>query len=149
MNNQEPSLRLEFEEIENKLQDPAIFSSKEYPKLAKRRQELSDVIELFNKKNSLEKELIDTEALLSNSDAEMVELAKEEIPRIQNEIEQNLEGLRSALIPKDENDSRDVIIEIRAAAGGDESSLFAAELYRMYVTVIYILRSFIEHQNCS
>ena len=56
MNNQEPSLRLEFEEIENKLQDPAIFSSKEYPKLAKRRQELSDVIELFNKKNSLEKE---------------------------------------------------------------------------------------------
>jgi len=133
MNNQEPSLRQEFEEIENKLQDPNIFSSKEYPKLAKRRQELTDVIELFDKKNSLEKELNDAESLLGNSDAEMVELAKEEIPRIQNEIEKNLEDLRAALIPKDENDSRDVIIEIRAAAGGDESSLFAAELYRMYV----------------
>ena len=133
MNNQEPSLREEFAVIEDKLQDPSIFSSKEYPKLAKRRQELSEVIVLFDKKNVLEKELNETNSLLDNPDAEMVELAKEEIPRINEEIEKNLEELRTILIPKDENDSRDVIIEIRAAAGGDESSLFAAELYRMYV----------------
>ena len=133
MNNQEEKLRTELEEIEVKLEDSTIFSSKEYPKIAKRRQELSEIVSLFDKKNGLNAQLSEANELLGSGDPEMTNLAKEEISDINNQLESIDESLKDALIPKDENDSRDAIIEIRAAAGGDEASLFAAELYRMYI----------------
>ena len=133
MNNQEEKLRTELEEIEVKLEDSSIFSSKEYPKIAKRRQELSEIVSLFDKKNGLNAQLSEANELLGSGDPEMTNLAKEEISDINNQLESIDESLKDALIPKDENDSRDAIIEIRAAAGGDEASLFAAELYRMYI----------------
>ena len=133
MNNQEEKLRTELEEIEVKLEDSSIFSSKEYPKIAKRRQELSEIVSLFDKKNGLNAQLSEANELLGSGDPEMTNLAKEEISDINNQLESIDESLKDALIPKDENDSRDEIIEIRAAAGGDEASLFAAELYRMYI----------------
>jgi peptide chain release factor 1 len=133
MNNQEEKLRTELEDIEVKLEDSSIFSSKEYPKIAKRRQELSEIISLFNKRNGLNTQLSEANELLGSGDPEMTNLAKEEISDINNQLESIDESLKDALIPKDENDSRNAIIEIRAAAGGDEASLFAAELYRMYI----------------
>lgn len=112
--------------------DASIFSSPDYPKLAKRQKYLEDAIELANQIEKLRSDKIEAEELAS-SDDEMAELAKEELLEIAEKLE-NLEAkLLEMLIPKDPNDDKNAIIEIRAGAGGDEASLFASELYKMYV----------------
>jgi peptide chain release factor 1 len=132
MDNKEQNLRTEFAELEAKLQDPAIFGDKNYPKLAKRRSELESIIALFDERAKLNSDKASAQEFKSSSDAELQQMAMTEL----QDLEAKLEGIESklaeALTPKDPNDDRDVIIEIRAAAGGDESSLFAGELYRMY-----------------
>jgi peptide chain release factor 1 len=133
MNNQEDELRKELNEINIKLEDSSIFASKNYPKIAKRRQEIIDVIELFDEKKSINKNLKQAHEILNGSDSEMSSMAKEEIDELEIQLEKINNSLNDALIPKDINDSKNVIIEIRAAAGGDEASLFAAEIYRMYI----------------
>ncbi|MEI7674793.1 MAG: peptide chain release factor 1 [bacterium] len=133
MNNQEENLRNEISEIDLKLEDSSIFSSKEYPKIAKRRQEISDILDLFDEKKSNTEKLKQAHEMLNGSDTEMSNMAKEEIEELNLQMESINNSLNDALIPKDPNDSKNVIIEIRAAAGGDEASLFAAEVYRMYV----------------
>jgi len=133
METKEQNLRAEFAELEQKLQDPAIFSDKSYPKLAKRRTELGRIIALFDEKHALVKAQTEAEALARGSDSELAELAKSELAELEQKIESNDTQLTEVLMPKDPNDERDVIIEIRAAAGGDESALFAGELYRMYI----------------
>lgn len=132
MESKEQQLRAELEELGQKLQNPAIFSDKNYPKLAKRRGELERIVELFNEKMMLGKAKADAEEMLSGGDAELAELAKLELDELEGRKSANESMLAEALTQKDPNDERDVIIEIRAAAGGDESSLFAGELYRMY-----------------
>src|SRR5579862_3881211 len=121
--NQEETLRQELNDLQKKLQEPAIYSSKEYPRLAKRQAELAKLIELYNAKQQKQKELSDAKA-----DPELAELISE----LEEDLISIETSLAEALTPKDLNDERDCIIEIRAAAGGDESSLFAGELYRMY-----------------
>lgn len=133
MEQKETLFRQELQHIEDRLQDPSIFSSKEYPKLAKRRQFLENTIALFDERNQIAKSRQDAQEMAQGSDAELAELAKLELEELESRHEKNQEQLREALTPKDPNDDRDVVIEIRAAAGGDEASLFAAELYRMYV----------------
>jgi peptide chain release factor 1 len=133
MNNQEENLRKEISEIDLKLEDSSIFSSKDYPKIAKRRQEISDILDLFDEKKSNTEKLKQAHEMLNGSDTEMSNMAKEEIEELNLQMESINNSLNDALIPKDPNDSKNVIIEIRAAAGGDEASLFAAEVYRMYV----------------
>ena len=133
MNNQEDELRKELTEINIKLEDSSIFASKNYPKIAKRRQEIIDVIELFDEKNLINKNLKQAHEILNGPDSEMSSMAKEEIEELEIQLEKINSSLNDALIPKDINDSKNVIIEIRAAAGGDEASLFAAEVYRMYI----------------
>jgi len=126
-------LRAELAELTERLNDPAIFSSKEYPKLAKRRGDLESTVALFDEREQLKKSQAEAEELAASSDADMAELAKSELEELNPKITANEEALRAALTPKDPNDDRDVVVEIRAAAGGDEASLFAGELYRMYV----------------
>lgn len=133
MEQKEAALRAELTELTDRLNDPSIFSSKEYPKLAKRRQELETVLDLFDQRATLRKSRDQAEALAAGDDAELVELAKSELAEVDEKIASNDAALQEALTPKDPNDDRDVVIEIRAAAGGDEASLFAADLYRMYV----------------
>ena len=124
----------EFKQIDQKLIDPNIVSNQsEYKKLMIRRSELDPVVQAFTKfmdaKNNLEeaKLLVDSE-----SDSEMKEFYQNEIQTSKQTME-SLEGeLKLALVPKDPNDYKNCIIEIRAGAGGDEASLFAAELARMY-----------------
>lgn len=130
MDKKEQELRDELEELEQKLQDPAIYSDKGYPKLAKRKAGLDELIALFDEKQQLAKDKVAAEEL--KSDDEMREMAETELAELDKKISANDEKLREALTPSDPNNDRDVIIEIRAAAGGDESSLFAGELYRMY-----------------
>ncbi|HEX3568071.1 MAG TPA: peptide chain release factor 1 [Candidatus Saccharimonadales bacterium] len=133
MEQKEQSLRDEFTQIETKLQDPAIFSQPEYPKLAKRRQELETTLQLFDKRRDLLKRQADANELLAQNDPDMTELAEMERDEVAEKFTANDAALQEALTPKDPNDDRDVVMEIRAAAGGDEASLFAADLYRMYV----------------
>jgi len=133
MEQKEQLLRDEFTGLEKQLEDPSIFSDKNYPKLARRRQELENLLLLFDKKNVLAKAKADTKELLGSSDTELAALARTELEELEQSIVQNDATLIEALTPVDPNNERDVIIEIRAAAGGDESSLFAGELYRMYI----------------
>ena len=133
MEQKEQALRQELAELRTRLEDPTIFSSKEYPKLAKRQRELETLVGLFDERARLLKSRDEAETLTHGSDADLAELATSELEALAVAIERNEEQLREALTPKDPNDDRDVIVEIRAAAGGDEASLFAADLYRMYV----------------
>jgi peptide chain release factor 1 len=133
MEQKEQQLRTELHELEDRLSDPTIFSSKEYPRLAKRRQLLERIVNLFDNRNQINQQRQEAKDLLQSGDEEMVELAKTELEELENDAATNDMALQEALTPKDPNDDRDVVIEIRAAAGGDEASLFGADLYRMYV----------------
>jgi peptide chain release factor 1 len=131
MHEKERNLRQEYEELQNRLKDSAIFSSKQYPKIAKRQKELEDVLALFDKLNQLQSDEKQSQELIGGG-GELAELATQELKELKAKKLVAEQALNDALIPKDPNDDRDVILEIRAAAGGDEASLFAAELYRMY-----------------
>lgn len=133
MDQKEQSLRVELTELQSRLDDPNIFSQKDYPKLAKRRTELEDILELFDARKKMLEDKASAEGLLDSSDSELQEMANLELQELEPKLLQNEETLNDALTPKDPNDERDVIVEIRAAAGGDEASLFAADLYRMYM----------------
>lgn len=132
MEEKEQQLRAELAELEQQLQDPTIYSDKGYPKLAKRKAELDELAGLFDMITKLKKNKADAEKLLVSSDDEMKELARYEVAAAEKGLDDNEKKLQELLTPTDPNNDRDVIIEIRAAAGGDESSLFAGELYRMY-----------------
>lgn len=132
MDQKEQQLRHELSELDVKLQDPDIYSDKSYPRLARRKNELESIIKLFDEKTRLEKARHSAEELQKNKDSELANMATMELDELKVKLENNEERLIEALTPQDPNNNRDVIIEIRAAAGGDESSLFAGELYRMY-----------------
>ncbi|MCA9331423.1 peptide chain release factor 1 [Candidatus Saccharibacteria bacterium] len=132
MREKEQPLRKELQSLRTKLQDPTIYSSKEYPKLAKRVSELEHIVELFDERAKLEKLRCQAVDLINSGD-ELAELAQEELQSTKEALLANEAKIAEALTPKDPNDDKDVIIEIRAAAGGDESGIFAGELYRMYV----------------
>lgn len=131
MDQKEQELRTELAELQAKLQDPTIFSDPSYPKLAKRQSDVEQVIALFDEKKALEKKHKEASELVNGND-ELAILAQEELHETESALAINEARLTEALVPKDPNDERDAIIEIRAAAGGDEASLFAGDLYRMY-----------------
>src|SRR5256885_9326266 len=132
MEQKEQALRAELSELEGRLSDPDIFSSKEYPKLAKRRQMLEEIVGLFHEMHTLKDQITQAQEL-ADGGGELSELALEELRDLERRRLSVQQALESALTPKDPNDERDVVIEIRAAAGGDEASLFAGDLYRMYI----------------
>lgn len=133
MNDKETKLRAELIELDTKLQNPAIFSEKNYPKLAKRRAELEHLVSLFDQHASLIDAKSQAEQIIATNHGELADLAHLELSDLKEKITANEAELNDALTPVDPNNERDVIIEIRAAAGGDESGLFAGELYRMYI----------------
>ncbi|MEK7561587.1 MAG: peptide chain release factor 1 [Patescibacteria group bacterium] len=130
MESKEKELRAEYEGLQAKLQDPSIFSSKDYPTLARRQGQLETIINLFDHKKNLSTQL--EEAKKMAADEELAEMVETEVKKLEKELGDVNEKLTEALLPKDVNDERDAMIEIRAAAGGDEASLFGGELFRMY-----------------
>lgn len=130
--NKEQALRNELAELQNELQDPAIFSSSRYPKLAKRQSELEKTIDLFDSLSTLRKQEKEAELLSKDGDPEISAMAKDELSEIATRKASTESELAELLTPKDPNDERDAIVEIRGAAGGDEASLFAGDLFRMY-----------------
>ncbi len=132
MDHKEQSLRQEHESLKAKLDDPGIYSSKEYPALARRAAELAKIIELFDSRKALTSEIREAEVLETGDDDELALLARGELEKLRSQLEENQRLLSEVLTPKDPNDERNAVVEIRAAAGGDEAALFAADLYRMY-----------------
>lgn len=123
-----------FEELGRLMADPEIVLDHErLQKISKERAGLEEQVNLYREYRSVMKNLQDTEAMLKdNLDSEMQALVREEIEGLKGKKESLLEALKLSLAPKDPRDSRDVIMEIRGGTGGDEASLFAADLFRMY-----------------
>lgn len=118
--------------IESFLASPSAYSDPDFSKKNKRLSELNSIIDTANLRDEIEKQL--NEALeLSKGDDELAELAASEVENLELKLLNIENDLYLLLSPKDPNDEKDVIIEIRAGAGGDEASLFAGELYRMYL----------------
>ena len=126
----ESKFRQEFTELADRMTDPSLFGTPEMVKVAKRQAELTPLIELYDRRRKLEDDLANSRKLID--DPELGDLARDEIPGLEEALERVAEQLRLALVPKDPRDAKNAIIEIRAGAGGDEASLFAGELYRMY-----------------
>lgn len=122
----------ELVQLKAKLSDPTYFSSREYPKTAKRIAELESIVACFERIVQLNAQLLEAEELAKGSD-ELSELARLEVIETTEKRIASERELQELLIPKDPNNEKDCIVEIRAGAGGDEASLFAAELYKMYV----------------
>src|SRR5512132_1846169 len=121
-----------FEELTHQLSDPAVASSGErFRKVSKERASIEATVNALRDYRKLLQDVADNEALLA--DAELREMAKEELATLRPRLEPAEEQLKLLLVPKDPNDEKDVILEIRARAGGDEAGLFAAELLRMYL----------------
>jgi peptide chain release factor 1 len=132
MDKKELNLRDELSSIDEQFTDPSIFSTSKYPKLAKRKNEIELILALFDRKITIEKVLFENEKLLNSSDVDLAELAKIENDELNAKKITIDQAIIDSLVPKDPNDEKNMIIEIRAAAGGDEASLFASELLKMY-----------------
>lgn len=122
------------EELDRMMADPEIaVDYSRIQELAKEQAQLREVVELSRELRAIESEANDLEMLLrEESDPELTELAREELAELETRRESTEQALKLALIPKDPNDEKNVIVEIRAGTGGDEAGLFAADLYRMY-----------------
>jgi peptide chain release factor 1 len=128
-------IELKFERLTNDLADPEVSQNAvRLQKVAKERSQLEPLVDTYRTYKKVRSELQEDEALASNGeDPDIKAMAKEELPRLKHEIGQLEVRLKVLLLPKDPNDERNVILEIRAGAGGDEASLFAGELMRLYL----------------
>lgn len=122
-----------FREVEGLLSDPSVISDqKRYRELTKEHADLSDVVEVYGQYKQTCNDIEGNRELLQDSDPDMKELAKAELPELEKRQTELEEQLRLLLLPKDPNDDKNIILEIRAGTGGDEAALFAADLFRMY-----------------
>jgi peptide chain release factor 1 len=123
-----------FDEINQKLSDPEIISAQdEYRKLMKEFSELQELVEKYREYKKVKSEIAEARELLDGElDKEFRELVQLEFDEAREKLEQIEADLKVLLTPKDPNDNRNVIVEIRGGAGGDEAALFAADLFRMY-----------------
>lgn len=125
-------LQLEHDELTSFLSSPSAYTDPNYTAKNKRLTELDNLLAKAKLRKNLEEQL-DEAKELSNGNDELAEIAKNEVIDIESRLQKLEEELFSMLAPKDPNDEKNIIVEIRAGAGGDEASLFAAELYRMYL----------------
>jgi peptide chain release factor 1 len=123
-----------YNEILQKMSDPEVVNNREeYKKLAQEHSYLEPIVKKSEKFSEIRRQLKeDKDILINQPDEELVELAKEEIPVLEEELGQLVEDIRLLLVPPDPNDEKNVIIEIRAGTGGDEAAIFAGDLFRMY-----------------
>ena len=128
-------LVLRYEEVMNLLSEPDVANDNaRFRSLMKEQAELAPIVEAYKEYSAHKQNIEDSLALLEEeTDEEMKELAKEELNDSKAEVERLEQELKILLLPKDPNDDKNVIVEIRAGAGGEEAALFAAEIYRMYV----------------
>ena len=122
-----------FNELTAKMTDPIVINdSDEYRKVAKAQSELSELVSKFREWKKADRELAESRVMLNETDPDLREMAAFEVTRLEPEVAAIESDLRVLLLPQDPNDEKNVIIEIRKGAGGDEASLFAGEVFRMY-----------------
>ena len=128
-------LLVRFEEVLNELGEPGVTDNQErFQKLMKEQSELQPIVDAYKEYKDNKETIQDSLSMLEEEkDEEMREMLKEELSDAKKRVEELEKELKILLLPKDPNDSKNVIVEIRAGAGGDEAALFAAEIYRMYV----------------
>ena len=122
-----------YNALEADLGDPEVVrNQKAYQTYAKEHSMLTPITTAFRKHQSLQDEILDNQSLLDDPDFEIRQLAKEELDNLSSNLSKIEQNLKSLLIPKDRNDDKNILLEIRAGTGGDEAALFASDLFRMY-----------------
>jgi peptide chain release factor 1 len=122
-----------YEELGEQLALPDIISDQQkYQKIAKQHRDLQDVVEKYREYRQLQIGIADAKAMADETDPDIRAMAEEELAQLEERLPKIEEDLKLSLLPKDPNDEKNVILEIRAGTGGDEASLFAAEMFRMY-----------------
>lgn len=123
-----------YEKLNELLSDPAIISdSNKLREYSKEQSDIQETVEVYREYKDVREQLKDAKAMLEDKlDAEMREMVKEEVSELESQEKTLSERLKILLVPKDPNDDKNVIVEVRGAAGGDEAALFAGDLYRMY-----------------
>ncbi|MBN2343578.1 MAG: peptide chain release factor 1 [Deltaproteobacteria bacterium] len=122
-----------FEEIEQKLCDPDVISNREsFTKLSRERADLEEIVPVFREYKKILADIEECRESLSSGDKELEELAQMELPELNDRKADTEKRLQWLLLPKDPNDAKNIILEVRAGTGGDEAALFAADLFRMY-----------------
>lgn len=144
-------LLIRLEEILSELQEPDVASDQNrFRKLMKEQNDLTPIVEAYKEYKACRQNVEDSLQMLEEeSDEELRELAKEELNSSRDRIEELEQELKILLLPKDPNDEKNVIVEIRAGAGGDEAALFAAEIYRMYLHYAESRRWKVELVECE
>ena len=128
------AIKARFEELGVALTNPAIVSdNKKYKQLSKEYRDLEKIVIVRDKYAKTLDDITFNKEVMNSDDEEMREMAKEELPQLQEQKEQLEKTIRTMLIPKDPQDEKNAILEIRAGTGGDEASLFAGDLLRMYL----------------
>ncbi|MFA4874658.1 MAG: peptide chain release factor 1 [bacterium] len=123
-----------YEELTSQLSDPAVLADQQkFSKIAKERSDLAELVNAFRRhRRAIEALAGNKEIMAQESDADLREMARAEIPSLEAEISELEQRLRILLLPKDPTDEKNILIEIRAGTGGEEAALFAADLFRMY-----------------
>ncbi len=122
-----------YEELARMLSQPEVISQSDMlSKISKEHSDLTEIVECYRRYKQARDNLADNRELANGSDRDLAEMAREEIPNLEEEIGRLQQQLRLLLIPKDPNDDKNIILEIRAGAGGDEAGIFAGDLFRMY-----------------
>ena len=144
-------LLIRFEEILSELQEPDVANDQNrFRKLMKEQNDLTPIVEAYREYKTCKQAIADSlEMLEIESDEEMRELAKEELNDAKKRVEELEHELKILLLPKDPTDDKNVVVEIRAGAGGDEAALFAAEIYRMYLHYAESRRWKVELVECE
>jgi len=139
-----------FEELTSQMADPAIINDpSEYRKVTKAQSELQDVVGKFREWKKADADLAEAKSMLGESDAALRGMAEEEVARLEPEITELEHQLKILLLPKDPNDDKNILLEIRAGTGGDEATLFAAEIFRMYTRFAETRRWHVEVTSAS
>lgn len=128
------SVEKRFDEILDIMSDPAVMSDQpRLQKLAKERSDLTPIVTAYRRYRNTEKEIADAKGIVANeSDQEMRDMARAELVKLEPELAKLETELKALLLPKDPNDDKNILLEIRAGTGGEEAALFASDLYRMY-----------------
>ncbi len=144
-------LVIRLEEVLNQLSEPDVAGdTARFRKLMKEQSEFTPIVEAYKEYKQNKQNIEDSLAMLEEeSDEELKALAKEELNESKQKVEELENKLKILLLPKDPNDDKNVIVEIRAGAGGDEAALFAAEIYRMYVHYAESQRWKVEMAECE
>ncbi len=125
------NIKEKYEELKVKLSDPEVLNDfNKVKELSKEQSDLEEIVNVYNEYQKNEEDI--TEAKSMMDDPELKDMAEEELPLLESKKEELYNQLQMMLVPKDENDEKNIIMEIRGAAGGDEANIFAGDLFRMY-----------------